>query len=306
MDATPSVDLPTNAESGIPEQPPQPTQIGRKDFAWGSRTFVMGVVNVTPDSFSGDGLLAADSGNLAAAAAEQAEQMAMEGADLIDVGGESTRPGHAIVDVAEERRRTEPVVRAIRAALPDMPISIDTTKPEIAAAALDAGADLLNDIWGTADDSGMTALAVERGVPIVLMHNRAEARYRNVVAEVIADLQRALDRALAAGVDWNNLIVDPGIGFGKTPEHNLAVLRDLSLITALGRPVLLGTSRKSTIGKVLDLPADQRLEGTLATTALGVAAGADIVRVHDVEANVRAARMADAIVRGGWREEDNE
>ena len=197
-------------------------------------------------------------------------------------------------------------MRAIRAALPDMPISIDTTKPEIAAAALDAGADLLNDIWGTADDSGMTALAAERGMPIVLMHNRAEARYRNVVAEVIADLQRALDRALAAGVDWNNLIVDPGIGFGKTPEHNLAVLRDLSLITALGRPVLLGTSRKSTIGKVLDLPADQRLEGTLATTALGVAAGADIVRVHDVEANVRAARMADAIVRGGWREEDNE
>jgi dihydropteroate synthase len=134
------------------------------------------------------------------------------------------------------------------------------------------------------------------------MHNRAEARYRNVVAEVIADLERALDRALAAGVAWDNLIVDPGIGFGKTPEHNLAVLRDLSLIGLLGRPVLLGTSRKSTIGKVLDLPADQRLEGTLATTALGVAAGADIVRVHDVQANVRAARMADAIVRGGWSE----
>jgi dihydropteroate synthase len=306
MDATPSVDLPTNAESGIPEQPPQPTQIGLTEFAWGSRTFVMGVINVTPDSFSGDGLLAPDSSNLVAAAVAQAEQMAQQGADILDVGGESTRPGHAAVDAEEERRRTEPVVRAIRVALPDMPISIDTTKPEIAAAALDAGADLLNDIWGTVDDSGMTALAAEGGTPIVLMHNRAEARYRNVVAEVIADLQRALDRALAAGVDWNNLIVDPGIGFGKTPEHNLAVLRDLALITALGRPVLLGTSRKSTIGKVLDLPADQRLEGTLATTALGVAAGADIVRVHDVEANVRAARMADAIVRGGWREEDNE
>jgi dihydropteroate synthase len=306
MDATPSVDLPTDAESGIPEQPPQPTRIGTQTFEWGSRTFVMGVINVTPDSFSGDGLLAADSGNLVAAAVAQAEQMARQGADMLDVGGESTRPGHAVVDQGEELARTEPVVRAIRAALPDMPISIDTTKPEIARAALDAGADLLNDIWGTAENSGMVALAAERGVPIVLMHNRPEARYRNVVAEVIADLQRALDRATAAGVDWNNLIVDPGVGFGKTPEHNLAVLRDLSLITALGRPVLLGTSRKSTIGKVLDLPAAQRLEGTIATTALGVAAGADIVRVHDVEANVRAARMADAIVRGGWREEVNE
>jgi dihydropteroate synthase len=301
MDATPSVALPTDAAAGVPEQPPQPTEIGRQTFTWGARTFVMGIINVTPDSFSGDGLLA-DGGDPVARALSQAQQMAHEGADVLDVGGESTRPGHAAVDAEEERRRTVPVVRAIRTALPDMPISIDTTKTDVAVAALDAGADMLNDIWGTADVSGIAALAAERRVPVVLMHNRAEARYRNVVAEVIADLQRALDRALAAGVDWENLIVDPGIGFGKTPEHNLAVLRDLSLIGLLGRPVLLGTSRKSTIGRVLDLPADQRLEGTLATTALGVAAGADIVRVHDVQANVRAARMADAIVRGGWSE----
>ncbi|HUR16839.1 MAG TPA: dihydropteroate synthase, partial [Candidatus Limnocylindrales bacterium] len=175
-----------------------------------------------------------------------------------------------------------------------------STKADVAAAALEAGADVINDIWGTGASDAMAGLAAERNAPMIVMHNRMEPRYRNVVAEVLGDLQRALDRALARGVDWDNLIVDPGIGFGKTAEQNLAILRDLSLITALGRPVLLGTSRKSTIGKVLDLAADQRLEGTLATTALGVAAGADIVRVHDVRQNVRAARMADAIVRGGW------
>ena len=301
MDATPSVTLPDDSESGIPAQPPDPTKLGALAFVWGLRTYVMGVINLTPDSFSGDGLLGPATDPVAAAV-RQAEQMAAEGADILDIGGESTRPGHAEVDADEERRRTEPIVRAIRAALPDMPISIDTTKPEVAVAALDAGAHMLNDIWGTDESTDLPRLAAERGVPIVLLHNRHEARYRNVVAEVIADLQRALERALAAGVAWEMLIVDPGIGFGKTAEHNLTLLRDLPLVTALGRPVLLGTSRKSTIGKVLDLPADQRLEGTLATTALGVAAGADIVRVHDVKANVRAARMADAIVRGGWHD----
>jgi dihydropteroate synthase len=200
----------------------------------------------------------------------------------------------------------EPIVRAIRAALPEMPLSIDTTKTSVAEAALAAGAGLVNDVWGTSDSSTMPAVAAAHGVPLVLLHNRAEARYTNVVAEVLADLQRALDRALAAGVPWDNLIVDPGIGFGKTAEHNLAVLRDLGLLTALGRPILLGTSRKSTIGKVLDLPADQRLEGTLATTALGIAGGADIVRVHDVQANVRVARMTDAIVRSGWQDPVND
>jgi dihydropteroate synthase len=302
MDTTPSVALPTDAESGIPEAPPHPTRIGSRTFTWGTRTYVMGVINVTPDSFSGDGLLSGNGVDPIEAAIAQARRMAEEGADIVDVGGESTRPGHAAVSADEERERVEPVIRAIRGALPELPISIDTTKREVAEAALDAGADLLNDIWGTAVSSPMPAIAAERGVPLVLMHNRPEARYYNVVAEVLADLQKALDRALAAGIDWDNLIVDPGIGFGKTAEHNLAILGELSLLTALGRPLLLGMSRKSTIGKVLDLPADKRLEGTLATTALGVAAGVDIVRVHDVAENLRAARMADAIVRGGWAE----
>ena len=229
--------------------------------------------------------------------------MAAEGADILDVGGESTRPGHAEVPAEEELRRVIPAIRAIRAALPDMPISIDTTKAAVAEAALDAGADVINDVWGVGPSDALARSAAERGVPYVLMHNRAEARYRSVVAEVIADLQRAVDRAVEAGCAWESLIVDPGIGFGKTAEQNLEVLRDLAALRVLGRPVLLGASRKSTIGKVLDLPADQRLEGTLALTALGVAAGADIVRVHDVAPNVRAARMADAVVRGGWHEE---
>lgn len=301
MDATPTVSLPPDIEKGIPRRPPQPTMIGRREFAWGSRTYLMGIINVTPDSFSGDGLLAGSADPLAGAL-RQARQMAADGADLLDVGGQSTRPGHAEVPVDEEVGRVEPVIRALRATLPDMPLSVDTTRVVVAAAALDAGADMINDVWGVGPSDDLCRLAAEHEVALVLMHNRREARYRNVVAEVIADLSRALDRALGAGVAWERLVVDPGIGFGKTAEQNLAVLHDLALLAALGRPVLLGTSRKSTIGRVLDLPADQRLEGTLATTALGVAAGVDIVRVHDVQANLRVARMADAVVRGGWVE----
>jgi dihydropteroate synthase len=199
-----------------------------------------------------------------------------------------------------EAGRVTPVIRAIAAALPATPLSIDTTSPAVAAAALDAGAHLLNDIWGVADDPRMVRLAAERGVPIVLMHNRAEARYRDPMTEIVSDLQGALDRALDAGVAWERLIVDPGFGFGKTPDHNLALLAGLRALRGLGRPVLLGTSRKSTLGRVLDLPVDQRVEATAATTALGIAAGADIVRVHDVRENVRTARIADAILRG-WR-----
>jgi dihydropteroate synthase len=218
------------------------------------------------------------------------------------VGGQSTRPGHSEIDADEERDRVVPVIGAVREALPQMPISVDTTRASVAAAALDSGADLINDIWGVAAEDDVLRLAAERGAPIVLMHNRSEARYRNVLGEVVADLQRAIERAVAAGVAWESVIIDPGIGFGKTAEHNLVVLRELATFTALGRPLLLGTSRKSTIGKVLDVPADQRVEGTLATTALGIHAGADIIRVHDVVANVRVARMTDAIVRGRWRE----
>jgi dihydropteroate synthase len=305
VDATPSFALPPDAETGIPDYPPAPTRIGAVEFDWGSRTFVMGVVNVTPDSFSGDGLLAAG-GDTVAAAVALGRRMADEGADLLDIGGESSRPSHAPVDAREELARVLPVVGALREALPGMPLSIDTTKRDVAEAALDAGADMINDIWGVGQAPDIAQLAADRGVPLVVMHNRAEARYRSVVGEVIADLARALERALAAGVEWDRLIVDPGIGFGKTAEQNLQMLRELDALRVLGRPILLGTSRKSTIGKVLDLPAPERLEGTLATTALGVASGTDIVRVHDVRANRRVARMSDAIVRGGWQESAGE
>ncbi len=295
--ATPSFGLPGGSGPGLSGSL-RPLAIGPATFWWGQRTFVMGVLNVTPDSFSGDGLLAAH--DPVEAAVDQARRMAADGADLLDVGGASSRPGHAPIDPVEEIARVVPVIRAVAAALPDMPLSIDTASPAVAAAALDAGAHLLNDIWGVAEDPGMFRLAAERAVPIVLMHNRADARYRNLMAEVVADLQLALDRALDAGVAWDHLIVDPGFGFGKTPDHNLALLRDLAVLQVLGRPVLLGTSRKSTLGKVLDLPADQRVEATAATTALGIAAGADMIRVHDVRENVRTARIADAILRG-WR-----
>ena len=286
------------------------TRIGARTFAWGSRTFVMGILNVTPDSFSGDGLLASANagtggtggsggapGDSVRRAVAQARAMVEDGADLLDVGGESTRPGHERVDADAEAERVVPVIRAVREALPDVPLTIDTTKPKVAAAALDAGADAINDVWGVAEDDALARIAAERGVPIILMHNRAEPHYVDVLAEILADLQRAMDRALAVGVRWENLLIDPGFGFGKTPEHNLALLHDLAALTRLGRPVVLGTSRKSTLGKILDLPAEERVEATLATTALGVAAGVDMVRVHDVRANLRAARIADAVVR---------
>lgn len=283
--------------------PARPTFPARPPFPWGTRTVVMGIVNVTPDSFSGDGLVeppAADTADVVAAAVEQARRMVAEGADILDVGGESTRPGHARVDEADELARVLPVIRAIHAALPATTLSVDTTRPAIAAAALEAGATMLNDIWGVRPDRDdrLDRLAARHGAWLVLMHNRAEARYEDVVAEVVADLRRALDRAVGAGVREEAILVDPGFGFGKTPEHNLAVLRHLDALRVLGRPVLLGTSRKSTLGRVLDVPVEERVEATLATTALGVGRGADAVRVHDVLANVRTARMADAIVRG--------
>jgi dihydropteroate synthase len=298
--ATPSFSLPPGAPSGVPEAP-RPLAIGPRTFTWGERTYVMGILNVTPDSFSGDGLLTGDSAHdPVTAAVAAARRMIADGADLLDVGGASSRPGHAVVTPDDEAARVVPVVAALSAALPEIPLSIDTTSPYVAEAALAAGAHLLNDIWGVADDPGMLRVAGAHRVPIVLMHNRAEARYRNVVAEVVADLQRAIDRALDAGVAWDGLIVDPGFGFGKTPEHNLALLGDLGAIAVLGRPLMLGTSRKSTLGKLLDLPPEQRIEATAATTALAVAAGVDLVRVHDVRENVRTARIADAILRG-WR-----
>jgi dihydropteroate synthase len=295
--ATPSRSLPDGAGSGLPGAP-QPLVVGPRTLDWGHRTWIMGIVNVTPDSFAGDGLLTAP--DPTAAALGQARRMVADGADLLDVGGASSRPGHVAVPPVEEAARVVPVIRAIASELPGTAISIDTTSPAVAAAAIKAGAHLVNDVWGVAEDPSMARLAAERGVPIVLMHNRAEARYANLIAEVIADLQRALERAMDAGVPWDHLVVDPGFGFGKTPDHNVALLAGLGALRVLGRPILLGTSRKSTLGKLLDLPPDQRTEATAATTALGIAAGADIVRVHDVRENARTARVADAILRG-WR-----
>jgi dihydropteroate synthase len=286
---------------------PAPTRIGSATFAWGARTFVMGILNVTPDSFSGDGLLAAgdQSGtDPVRAAVAAATAMVADGADMLDIGGESTRPGHADVPEGAELDRVVPVVAAVRAALPDVPISIDTTKPAVAEAALAAGADLVNDVWGVGPDDGLVRVAAAHAVPLVVMHNRAEPRYDDLVAEVVADLRAALERAVRLGVARERLIVDPGFGFGKTPEQNLRIVRELGALRSLGRPILLGTSRKSTLGRVLDLPVGDRLEGTLATTAIGIAEGADIVRVHDVRANVRAARVSDAIVRGTWHDSE--
>lgn len=291
---------PTDSTAQSPA--PAATRIGPATFAWGERTYVMGILNATPDSFSGDGLLAEGSEERAVAAAVAAGvRMVTEGADLLDVGGESTRPGHAPVGGDEERRRVVPVVAALRRALPDVPISIDTTKPEVAEAALAVGADLVNDVWGVGTDDALVRVAAEHGVPLVVMHNRAQPLYDDLIGEVVADLRRALERALRRGVSWDRLIVDPGFGFGKTPEQNLQLVRELGALLELGRPILLGTSRKSTLGHVLGLPVEERLEATLATTALGIAAGADIVRVHDVLPNVRAARIGDAVIRGNWR-----
>ncbi len=261
-------------------------------FEWGSRTYVMGIVNLTPDSFSGDGL-AYD----ADAALEQALRFQTEGADIIDVGGESTRPGHTPVDADEEMRRVLPVVRLLASRL-HVPISVDTHKHEVAREAVAAGASMINDVWGLKRDPALAELASREGVPIVLMHNQSGTAYADLLPDVIASLRASMDTALGAGVPPQNIILDPGVGFGKTAEHNLELLRRLSELTSLGRPLLVGTSRKSTIGLVLDLPVEERLEGTAATVALAIANGADVVRVHDVKEMARVARMSDAVVRG--------
>ena len=267
---------------------------GGREFRWGSRTYVMGVVNVTPDSFSGDGM----AGRLEDAV-EQALSFEAQGADIIDVGAESTRPGHAPVSVEEELSRLLPVLEGIVAAV-SIPVSVDTYKPEVARRAVDAGAVMINDVWGPRVGEGMAAAAAEARASLVLMHNQNGTEYGDLVPEVAASLARAAETAEAAGVPKESLILDPGIGFGKTADHNLEILSRLGELKALGFPLMVGTSRKSTIGLVLDLPVEERLEGTAATVALAIAGGADIVRVHDVEAMVRVARMSDAVVRG-WR-----
>ncbi|MDA1296720.1 MAG: dihydropteroate synthase [Chloroflexi bacterium] len=279
-------------------------KIGATEFSWGKRTYVMGVVNVTPDSFSGDGTLrdAGSSDRWVQAAVEQALRMEDDGADVIDVGGESTRPpsmytGAVPVNADEECGRVLPVIEALRNRL-GAPISIDTRKAEVARAAVNAGAAMINDV-SMLGDPEMAATAASAGVPVVISHIRPKAIYSNPVLDVATDLEDAIKRAAAAGVSRELIIADPGIGFGKTALHSLAVLRGLSDIKQrLHCPLLVGTSRKSFIGAVLGLPARERLEGTAATMALAVAAGADMVRVHDVKEMARVVRMADAVVRG--------
>jgi dihydropteroate synthase len=271
---------------------------------WGQRTYVMGVINVTPDSFSGDGIveetLTPDA--IATRAVALAQQFVAEGATMIDVGGESTRPNFAPIPVERELARVLPVIQALNAALPkEVMISIDTYKAEVARQALDIGACIINDIWALRHDPTMAALASERDVPIVLMANMRGYRKHEIVSDVVRFLANSIDLALEAGIAWERIIVDPGIGFGTTPEENLTLLRRLGELRALGRPILLGTSRKSTIGLVLGgLPASERLEGTAATIALGIAQGADIVRVHDVHEMMRVVKISDAVVRGNF------
>ena len=270
------------------------TVCGDREFRWGERTFIMGVLNLTPDSFSGDGL-----GSDIAAALGLATRLVAEGADILDVGGESTRPESSPVSADEELSRVIPVIEKLAGKI-EVPISIDTYKPEVARRALEAGARMINDVWGLRQSPYLARLAAEWGVPLVIVANQRETTYREIIPEVIASLRRGIDLARDAGVAWENIIIDPGIGFGKTLKGNLELIRRLGELKVLGRPILLGTSRKSMIGLVLNLPPEQRLEGTAATIALGIAEGADMVRVHDVLQMGRVAHMTDAIIRGRW------
>ncbi len=269
---------------------PDVTRCGQATFNWGQRTYIMGIINVSPDSFSGDGLSTID------AAVAQAERFVDEGVDMLDVGGESTRPNSAPISVDEELRRVIPVLERLVGRV-KVPLSVDTYKFEVARRAVYTGAEMLNDIWGLKQEPRLAQLAAEQGLPIILMSNQRDKPVRNIVPAVIEDLKRAIDQSLDVGVPWQNIIIDPGVGFGKTLEQNLELVRRLDELKMLGRPVLLGTSRKSMIGLVLDLPADQRLEGTAASIAIGIANGADIVRVHDVKEMMRVAKMSDAIIR---------
>ena len=271
---------------------PASLTIGPREFVWGERTFIMGVVNVSPESFSGDGLADVE------AAVAQARRMVADGADILDVGGQSTRPGFDELLPQDEARRVVPVIERLVAEL-DLPVSVDTYKARVARAALQAGAHLLNDIWGFRCDPSLAALAAEFGVPAVVMHNQRGRPFRDVIGDIRAGLEASLAIAEAAGLSRARLIIDPGFGFGWTEKQNLDMLRRLGELRDLGLPILVGTSRKSTIGAVLEgALVDQRLFGTAATVALAIANGADIVRVHDVAEMRDVVRLADAVVRG--------
>jgi dihydropteroate synthase len=273
------------------------TRCGEKVFRWGEKTYIMGVCNLSPDSFSGDGL-----GSDVEATLDQAQRMVAEGADIIDVGGESTRPGTeplSMEDIEDELRLVIPAIERLAAEI-KVPVSIDTYKSGVARRALKAGAVMINDIWGLKRDPNIARVAAEAGVPIILMANERDAPPKaGILAKVLSDLETGIKAAEKVGVAAENIIVDPGIGFGKTLEQNLELVNRLAELKRLGKPVLLGTSRKSMIGLVLDLPVDKRLEGNLAATAIGIANGADMVRVHDVKQTALVCKMADAIIRRG-------
>ncbi|GAB4420887.1 MAG: dihydropteroate synthase [Anaerolineae bacterium] len=287
-------------------------KIASTTFRWGTQTYIMGIINVTPDSFSGDGLLSDQ--EWVKKAVEQGVRFAQEGAHILDVGGESTRPGAEPVDAETELQRVVPVIEALSRAV-DLPISIDTYKAEVAAAALDAGAHLVNDVWGLRMDPALAGLCAQRHTPVIVMHNRSHPRnavqearlggryigtiYDDLLMDITNELQVSINLARSAGVPDEHIIIDPGIGFGKTVEQNLTLLNYLDTFKVLGYPILLGTSNKSFIGYTLNTPPEDRLEGTAATVAIGIARGADIVRVHQVKEISRVARMADAIVRTG-------
>lgn len=288
-----------------------PLKIGEQTLAWGTRTYVMGILNITPDSFSGDGLLSASAG--VDAAMQQARRFIVAGADILDVGGESTRPGSQPVDAQSESRRVIPVIRQIASEFPNMLISVDTYKASVADEALQAGAQIVNDVWGLRADPNLAGVAARHQAPVILMHNRSKPanaevqanlggryigmEYTDLIEDVRNELLESVHLALNAGIPAERIILDPGIGFGKTVEQNLELLDRLNEIRQLGYPVLLGPSRKSFIGYTLDLPPDQRLEGTAAAVTVGIVRGADIIRVHDVEFMSRVARMTDAILR---------
>jgi dihydropteroate synthase len=288
-----------------------PLTINNHTFAWGSRTYVMGILNITPDSFSGDGLIS--NGDLIEQSVRQAEYLLKHNVDILDVGGESTRPGSQTVGTDEELERVAPVIQAISKEFPEAVISIDTYKARVAEEAIRSGAHIINDVWALRADSTLAVIAKHYQVPVILMHNRSNpasvevreqvgqayigADYQNLIEDVKRELLVSVDLAIKVGIEKSHIILDPGIGFGKTREHNLELIDRLDEIRALGYPVLLGSSRKSFIGFTLDLPADQRIEGTAATIAVGIARGADIIRVHDVKEMSRVAKMTDAMVR---------
>jgi dihydropteroate synthase len=267
-------------------------KIGNKEFKIGERTYIMGILNFTPDSFSDGGKF-----NDIDLAVEHVKEMIENGADIIDIGGESTRPNHIPVGEEEEIKRIIPIIKAIREEF-EIPISIDTYKAKVAEKALEAGANLINDVWGFKKDKEIAKVAAKYNVPCCLMHNRDNMDYKNLIEDILEDLKESIKIAKDVGVKDENIILDPGIGFAKTYKQNLETMNNLERFKELGYPILLGTSRKSMIGLALDLPVGQRVEGTIATTVIGIMKDAcDFVRVHDVLENSRAANMADAIVR---------